>query len=147
MIHADAPQPPTVGDLMTTDPISIPADAPLMRAERILRENGVSGLPVVDDSGALVGVLSRTDLLAARWNEGLALDWPGLRVRYLMTSPGITARVDTGLREAAELMERHRIHRLIILDEDGHAPVGIFSTTDLVRALTGSHQASGPGAA
>jgi CBS domain-containing protein len=40
---------PTVGDLMSRDPISIPVDAPLMRAERILRECGISGLPVVDE--------------------------------------------------------------------------------------------------
>jgi CBS domain-containing protein len=36
-------------------------------------------------------------------------------------------------------MERHHVHRLIILDEKGRAPVGIFSTTDLVRAVTGLH--------
>lgn len=127
---------PTVGDLMSRDPISIPADAPLAGAEKILRQHGVSGLPVVDGSGALVGVLSRTDLLAARWNEGLALDWPGLRVRYLMTAPGITARPEMSLRDAAELMERHRIHRLIIVDDVDNAPVGVFSTSDLVRAVT-----------
>jgi CBS domain-containing protein len=138
---------PTVGDLMSRDPISISADAPLMRAERILREHGVSGLPVVNGSGALVGVLSRTDLLSARWNEGLALDWPGLRVRYLMTAPGITARPEMGVREAAELMERHRIHRLIVVDGDGRVPVGVFSTSDLVRAVTGSPGSSSAGTA
>jgi CBS domain-containing protein len=133
---------PTVGDLMTPDPVSIEADAPLIRAENILRDLGVGGLPVVNASGALVGVLSRTDLLAARWDEGLSLSWPGLRVRYLMTSPGITAPVSMSVRDAAGLMERHGIHRLIIIGEDGRTPVGIFSTSDMVRAVAGSSRES-----
>ena len=50
----------------------------------------VSGLPVVDANGALVGVISQTDLLHARTTEDLWHAWPGLAVRHLMTRPAIS---------------------------------------------------------
>jgi CBS domain-containing protein len=52
-----------VADVMTLDPIVIAADAPLEDAERLMRERAISGLPVVDPNGGLVGVLSRTDVV------------------------------------------------------------------------------------
>jgi CBS domain-containing protein len=56
----------TVGEMMTRDPIVVLADAPLSEAARLLDRNRISGLPVVDGTGALVGVVSHTDLLRAR---------------------------------------------------------------------------------
>ena len=65
------------------------------------------GLPVVDAAGALVGVVSQTDLVHARPTEHLWQRWPGLAVRHLMTRPAITRRSATRpLDEAARLMER-----------------------------------------
>ena len=55
----------------------------------------VHGLPVVDHTGALVGVLSQTDLNRARSTEYLWVNWPGLSVRHLMTSPAITCMSPT----------------------------------------------------
>ena len=52
-----------VSDLMTADPITIDAEAPAARAERLLEERHITGVPVVDGTGAVVGVLSRSDLL------------------------------------------------------------------------------------
>lgn len=127
--------PATVGELMSLDPVVIAADAPLPDAARLLEEHKIHGLPVVDHLGRLVGVLSQTDMLRARSSEELWARWPGLRVRHLMTSPALTISADAGVADAAECMERERVHRLVVVAADGSTPVGIISTTDLVRAM------------
>jgi IMP dehydrogenase len=58
--------PATVGDLMAFEPVVVQANATLDEAASLLDLHGISGLPVVDRSGSLVGVLSQTDLLRAR---------------------------------------------------------------------------------
>ena len=98
-------------------------------------EHNVHGLPVVDAAGALVGVVSETDLLHARTTEGLWHAWPGLSVRHLMTRPAISVGADTDLEEAAGLMERLRIHRLVVVADDGRTPIGVLSVSDLVHSM------------
>ena len=80
----------TVGERMAIEPIVVRADATLTEAARLLDTNHISGLPVVDGSGSLVGVLSQTDLARARATEYLWANWPGLAVRHLMTTPPVT---------------------------------------------------------
>ncbi len=53
----------TAGDLMTIDPVVVAVDAPLQEAERLIRDYRVSGLPVIDRDGMLVGVISQTDFV------------------------------------------------------------------------------------
>lgn len=125
----------TVGDLMTPDPIRVRADAPLAKAAHLLDQHHVHGLPVVDDSGALVGVVSQTDMLRARTTEHLWAAWRGLQVRHLMSSPALTVPADASLAEAATRMETYQVHRLVVVGPEGASPIGIVSTTDLVRAL------------
>ena len=127
----------TVADAMTRDPIVVRSDDPLADAARILDELHISGAPVVDSDGILVGVLSRTDLLHARATEQLWERWPGLRVRHLMHSPAITATPGTSLDEAAAIMEHERVHRLVVIVPGHDRPVGVLSTTDLVHAMLG----------
>ena len=126
---------PTVGALMSSDPIVVSADAPLADAARLLEKHHVHGLPVVDALGGVVGVVSQTDMLRARTTQDLWERWPGLRVRHLMTSPALTIHADGGLAEAAALMERERVHRLVVVDADERTPIGVLSTTDLVHAM------------
>lgn len=129
------PRSTTVHALMSSDPIVVSADAPLADAARLLQEHHVHGLPVVDALGGLVGVVSQTDMLRARSTEELWDRWPGLRVRHLMTSPALTIGEDADVAAAAALMERERVHRLVVVAPDGRTPIGIISTTDLVRAM------------
>ena len=141
----------TVGDHMARKPIVIRADASLTEAAAVMDHHHVHGLPVVDASGALVGVLSQTDLARVRATEHLWSNWPGLAVRHLMTSPAITIHASSGLDVAARKMARHRIHRLVVVDDaDPTIPIGLLSTTDLIHAIaeeTGALAATGQAAA
>jgi len=127
---------PIVGDLMALEPIVVRADATLTEAATLMDRHHIHGLPVVDASGSLVGVLSQTDLARARGTEYLWANWPGLAVRHLMTSPAITVHRSTPIALAARKMERHRIHRLVVVDDlDETIPIGLLSMTDLIHAI------------
>ena len=123
-----------VADVMTIDPIVVRDDASLEEAARLLRAYSVSGLPVVDRVGALVGVISKTDLVAieeAPIGRLIRTEASGLRVGELMTSPAITVPMTGSLGDAAKLMCDRRVHRLVALDDDGR-PVGVLSAFDFV---------------
>ena len=126
----------TVADVMALDLIVVRANAPLEQAAELMDHHRVSGLPVVDSAGTLVGVVSQTDLVRARSTEYLWANWPGLAVRHLMTAPPITVTRSTPLSAAAARMERNHIHRLVVVaDDDETIPIGILSTTDLVHDM------------
>jgi CBS domain-containing protein len=126
----------TVGERMAVEPIVIRIDASLTSAAALMDRHHIHGVPVVDGSGSLVGVLSQTDLTRARATEYLWVNWPGLAVRHLMTSPAITVHRSTPLTIAARKMERHRIHRLVVVDDhDESIPIGVLSMSDLVHAI------------
>lgn len=129
-----------VADLMTIDPVVVAADDSIETAARLLHVNSISGLPVVDAAGALVGVISQTDIIGV-------LDSPvgrlirtrpsGFRVGELMTSPALTVPMTGSLREAARMMVDGHVHRLVATDEAGR-PVGVLSAIDLVALFVGA---------
>lgn len=125
----------TVGDAMTFGVLSVKANAGLGEAVRLMDAYHVRGLAVVDGTGAVVGVISQTDLVHARVTEHLWDTWRGLAVRHLMTTPAVTAPTTMPLGEAARLMEDKEIHRLIVVGEDGVTPLGVLSTSDLIRDM------------
>jgi CBS domain-containing protein len=129
-------RPAVVGDLMAVDPIVVRANASLTEVATLLDEHHIHGVPVVDGAGTLVGVVSQTDLVRARSTEYLWANWPGLAVRHLMTSPAITVTRSTPIALAATTMEKHHIHRLVVVaDDDAHLPIGVLSTTDLIHSI------------
>ena len=125
----------TVRDAMTKGTINVSEDWRLSDAARLLDTYHVSGAPVIDRAGHLVGVLSQTDILRARVIDHLWSALPGLAVRHLMTAPAVTAREDTPLDEAVSLMEEQQIHRLVVVAEDAQTPIGMLSTSDVVHEL------------
>jgi CBS domain-containing protein len=124
----------TVGEVMTANPISIVETASLAEAATILDTKKITGLPVVDASGLLVGVLSQTDLVRARANQHLVANWPGLAVGQIMTKPALTIAMTATLEEAAKAMEASHVHRLVVTD-GAATPIGIISTSDIFRSL------------
>lgn len=124
----------TVGDSMTANPISIAESASLAEAAKLLDTRKITGLPVVDASGTLVGVLSQTDLVRVRANQHLNTQWPGLPVGQIMTKPALTIAATASLEEATRAMAELRVHRLVVVDETSN-PIGIISTSDLFRSM------------
>ena len=141
-------------DVMTRDILSVRPDATVAEAIRTMLDNRISGLPVIDEAGRLVGILTEGDLLRrsetgterqrARWLEilmgpgrlaGEYVRTHGRRVEGIMTRDLVSVTPDTPLREVVELMERRRIKRVPVLD--GDVPGGILSRADLLRALAG----------
>lgn len=126
-----------VADVMTVDPISVSVDATVEAAEQLLATYRISGLPVVDGNGHLVGVLSRTDLLlegGPGLSQLLRGRASGLRVGELMSSPPVTIGLSATLSEAARLMRDERVHRLVIVNERDE-PIGVLSATDFVTLI------------
>ena len=124
-----------VAELMSIDPVTIGADEPAHAAEKRMAERRVSGLPVVDRDGHLVGVVSQTDIVRAHASGQSLEAWPGLAVRHLMTAPAITIRIDASLVDAARRMEDRHVHRLVVVASDDRTPIGVVSTLDLVGSL------------
>jgi len=139
-------------DVMVRDVVAIDPDASVAEAAKLMTENDVSALPVVDPDGRLVGIISEADLMR-REEVGIAVRHPwwveavtpaatlakeftkshGKRVAELMSTNLITATEDTPLADIAAILERNRIKRVPIV-RDGEL-VGIVSRSNLVQAL------------
>lgn len=137
--------------VMTRSVVSIEPDATIMQAIRLMLQNRISGLPVVDKTGALVGVVTEGDLLRRaelgtqrrrpRWLEfligpGLATEYVhacGRKVNEVMTTSVHTVSEDTSLDEVVHIMESRRVKRLPVV-RDGKL-IGIVSRANLLRAL------------
>jgi CBS domain-containing protein len=132
-----ADEPATVGALMSPDPIVVWPDTPIAEIADVLDRAGISGVPVVDWTGYLVGLVSQSDLLRVRATEELWTDRSRLSARHIMSRPVLTVTVDTTLDEAARLMESRHVHRLVVVGDDGESPCGVLSATDLVHAMAG----------
>ena len=144
-----------VDEVMTRDVVSVTPDTPLKDVAAVLVERGISGLPVCDADGAVVGVLSEADLLVKQGGSpersgGLfawlvetasAPDLAKLRARTAgeaMTAPAITVPAGSSVSEAARTMVSLGVNRLPVV-EDGRL-VGIVSRADLVRLFTRSDE-------
>jgi CBS domain-containing protein len=122
-----------VGDYMSLPAVVVAADDTVEHAETLLAEHRVTGLPVVDPTGSLVGVVSQTDIIgeSPRMSALIRGHADRLRVGELMSSPAITVSIATTLREAARVMRDARIHRVVVVD-DTDRPVGVLSASDYV---------------
>jgi len=120
-----------IADIMTSDVFTLPASCRADQAAWELSVRGYTGAPVRDDSGRLVGVLSRSDLADPERNEG---PLEGRDVQELMT-PGIfTLRAEDLVMNAVKLMVREGIHRVVVTDGDRKL-VGIVTSSDVLHAL------------
>lgn len=124
-----------VRELMASNAVTIQAESSLSGVAATLAEYDISGLPVVDRSGALIGVISQSDIVRLRAGSIPTSGWQGLLVRDLMTHPAITIQASASLNEAARLMTEHHVHRLVVVAERDGGPIGVFSESDIVREV------------
>lgn len=112
-----------VKEIMTSPVITVSEDTPVADVAAKLRRNRISAVPVVDDSGAVVGLISEHDLLARK----------GGAAREVMTREVITASQETDVDEVRHLLVERRIRRVPVVD--GGRLVGIVSRGDVVALL------------
>jgi CBS domain-containing protein len=149
-------EPHSVAEVMTVNPLTTTPKTPITDVVKLLSEKRISGLPVLDEQGVLVGIISETDLL---WQERgatppnflfildavIPLEIPGRFVEELhkvmgstvaevMTKNPVTIRPEQTVQEAARLMMQKEVHRLPVVDKDD-ALVGIVTRGDIVRAM------------
>ena len=150
----------TVADVMTPEPFTVGPDTVLKEAIQIMADNHVGGLPVVDDSGKLVGILSESDLMwqttgvelpayillldsviylknPSQYNQELhkAL---GQLVKDAMTDKVVAIAPDKSLKSAAQLMHDKRIRRLPVVDDEGKV-IGVLTRGDIVREMANTY--------
>jgi CBS domain-containing protein len=141
------------GVLMTTAVVTVPASMPVASLTGLLADRGISSVPVTDNEGKLLGIVTESDLLRrlagaedtpVGWLRRL-IDRPdaqakhyarthGLLARDVMTTPVISVGPEATAEHCAAIMERHGIKRLPVLRDD--ILVGVVSRADLLRAVS-----------
>jgi IMP dehydrogenase len=116
---------------MTRSVVTLSPDETLAQAADTLASLNVSGAPVCDAEQRLVGVFSKSDLLG-RLIEG-RLE-PTAKVGAHMSTVPVSLGPDDDVRRATDLMAERSIHRLVVVDADGHV-VGILSPLDILKAI------------
>ncbi|MEX2217553.1 MAG: CBS domain-containing protein [Phycisphaerales bacterium] len=144
-----------IRDVMTVDPVCVSPSTTIRELARTLENNEISGAPVVDQEGRVVGVVSKTDLIR-RCSEGTdelppaylfevlreqgdendeeVIREPLVCVEDFMTADPVTVPPESPASSAARLMCERRIHRLVVVDGD-RFPIGIVTTLDLLEAI------------
>jgi CBS domain-containing protein len=143
----------TVEQVMTRSVITVTPETPISEVARLLVDHAISGLPVVDADGRVVGVVSEGDVLVREAGHPAPSRRPLARffrpdrnakatrdklaaatAGQLMTSPARTIEPYRALRTAAEIMTSSKVNRLPVVDEAGRL-LGIVTRADLVRAF------------
>jgi len=145
-----------VRDIMVKEVIAIQKDASVEELSSLLIENGISGVPVVDSKGTLVGMVTKGDLIIKdsdlhfpryfklldsiiyleslnKFKKNLK-KYLGTKVEDLMTSDVKTIKEDKPVSEAANLMIKYNINRLPVMDGKDNM-VGIVTRADIVRSM------------
>jgi CBS domain-containing protein len=139
-----------VKDVMSTQPVSVTKDSSFKELAAMLFEFGVSGFPVMDDDGKVIGVVSEADMLAKEalqdedhgWRETVAAivrcterrKGAGVTAGDLMTSPAVTVTAEDTVAHAAAVMYTRGLKRLPVIDAAGRL-VGVISRVDVLAVF------------
>jgi len=146
----------TAKDLMTTNVIAVTPETVVRELARILSDNRISGAPVVDGAGRVIGVVTESDLIfqnkkvhiptaVAILDAFIFLEDPekmekelakmaGTTAGEICTRKPVTVRQDTPMEEVATLMAEKKVHTLPVLDADGQL-VGVIGKSDIIRMI------------
>jgi CBS domain-containing protein len=146
----------TAKDLMTSNVIAVSPDTAVRELARIFTENRISGAPVVDGTGSILGVVTESDLIfqnkklhiptaLAILDAFIFLEYPekmeqemkkmaGTTVADIYTKKPVTVQQDTPLEEVATLMAEKKVHTLPVLNAEKQL-VGVIGKSDLIRML------------
>jgi CBS-domain-containing membrane protein len=147
----------TAKEIMSTDVITVTPDIEIKKLAALFAEKGVSGFPVVDEGGNLVGVVTESDLIHqkerlhiptvvaifdavitlgdARTEEELQR-MAASTAGEVMTKPATTITPETSMAQIATLMGDNHVHTLPVVDGEGNM-VGVVGKRDLIRAMAG----------
>ena len=150
----------TAKDIMATDLITVTPDMEISKAAKILLDNRINGVPVVDDGGRLVGILCQSDLITQQkklpiptlftFLDGLirltsmkqiekqVSKIAALKVLEAMTPDPVTVRPDTGIETVASLMVDNNFHTLPVVEDSDL--VGIIGKEDVLRTLLSTYK-------
>ncbi len=110
---------------MILDPITLNEKALAGDAEKIMRENNIGGIPVVNDEGILIGIITNRDL---RFQKNMAKPILDIMTREKL----ITAKFEVGLKEAEEILQEYKIEKLPIVDEN-YRLTGLITYKDILK--------------
>ncbi|MBF0464490.1 MAG: CBS domain-containing protein [Nitrospirae bacterium] len=139
-----------IKEVMTTDVVTVTADTPITEVSDRLSEHAISGMPVVDDSGKPVGVISEKDLLSRMGADhtltfmsvvSLCLKHKcckimkiaNLTAKNIMTTPAVCINENASIHEAVSVFKTKKINRIPVLSVDGRL-VGIITRGDILRS-------------
>jgi len=117
------------------NPVTIAPTATLGELRELKKRTGFSGIPVVEKSGKIAGIVTNRD---TRFAEN-----PGEKVADLMTRDVVTVKMDTPIEEARRLLHKHRIERLVIVDNEGRC-IGLLTVKDMDKASLNPFAAKDP---
>jgi len=123
----------TVGDLMHKGVIACKPETPMNEVVRIVSDTDVHAIVVMGDENQPVGIISHTDIIrlyGAELSQHIAQE--------VMSKTVYDIQADEVAKKAADKMLKHGVHRLLVIEDDSKTPVGIISTTDLVKEMRGS---------
>jgi CBS domain-containing protein len=122
----------TVGQYMSTSIITLAGDMDIMEAGRVFVANSISGAPVIDEEGRVIGMLTEADCFKTTMQAGYYQE-PGGRVFEFMTEEVTCVSPETSILDLAELFLKGPYHRYPVIDEG--RLLGIISRRDALRAL------------
>lgn len=137
-----------IADLMSRDVVATSPESSLKEMAALLADHHISGVPVIDEAGVVVGVISEADVLQIQSrtptrggllsrlidNPTDIVKWDATSVGEAMTTPVVTITQEQDVREAARIMMDEGVNRLPVLDDAG-VLVGVVTRADIVRAF------------
>jgi CBS domain-containing protein len=138
------------GDIMTIEVIAVKRETPLKEVAKLMAEQGVSGVPVIEEDRKVAGIISEKDFLSrmgagnsktfmgivAKCLKGKACVALSIRARNaedIMTSPAVAVNEETTLLDITNIFKEKKINRVPVVDSDGYL-TGIVSREDIVEA-------------